>query len=870
MPNSVTSIGNYAFNDCTALVSVTIPDSVTSIGAYAFYYCYNLENVYISDVEAWFNISFGNYYSNPMYYATNIYVDGEQPQSIAVPDGATKIPAYTFYNWSSVTNVTIPDSVISIGSYAFANCSDLTNVTIGNGVQTIGFCAFSECSNLENVYISDIESWLGITFTFTGTTSSSSISTTNYSANPMYYATNIYVDGEQPRSITIPDGVTTIQPYTFYNWSSVSSVTIPDSVTSIGIYAFSGCSRLKNVTVGNGLETVGMYVFSGCSNLENVYISDIVSWLNITFVGGAYCYSNPMFYASNMYIDGVLAEDVTIPDGVESINDYAFYGWSSLTSITIPDSVTSIGSYAFYNCTELTSVYISDLDSWLNISFNDASSNPMYYASNMYIDSVLAEDITIPDGVESINDYAFYGWSSLTSITISDSVESIGASVFYDCSNLSSVTIPNSIASINAYTFYNCTALTSVSMTSSVTDVGDYAFKNTNVFVVYYEGDEDDWDYILWGDGNDTIQGATILYNGDPNVETVVKSGTCNDDISWTLSSFGNLVVSGTGDMPDYSSNTAPWYSYRNYVKSIIVEDGITGIGDYAFYYIATAKNITIPASVTSIGSSAFYGCSAVDDLYIEDIASWMNIVFETNSSNPMYYAKNVYVDNVLTTSIEIPSGTEAIKSYVFYGYNTLTSVKIPKSVTSIAYYSFGNCDVLTSVYYAGTSTEWKKVSGYSYIPSTATVYYSDSEATPTPTVAPTATPTVTPTTTPTATPTVTPTTTPTATPTETPTTTPTATPTVIPIQTPTVTQTETDDAWSFEVTLETTYANSTVFAAAYDANGALIGMSVTDLQTDGATTVLLKKYTDADIVKIFIWNDAMQPITTVWESEIV
>ena len=217
-------------------------------------------------------------------------------------------------------------------------------------------------------------------------------------------------------SITIPDSVTSIGDYAFYSCSSLTSITIPDGVTSIGDYAFRGCSSLESITIPEGVTSIGIWAFDDCSSLAAVDITDISAWCNIVFQSS---YSNPLYYAKKLYLNGELITDLTIPEGVTSIGTDAFYYCSSLTSITIPDSVTSIGSSAFYKCSSLTS-------------------------------------INIPDSVTSIGDFAFSGCSSLTSITIPEGVTSIGWYAFSGCSSLTSITIPDSVTSIGSYAFSGC------------------------------------------------------------------------------------------------------------------------------------------------------------------------------------------------------------------------------------------------------------------------------------------------------------------------------------------------------------------------------------------------------------------------------
>ena len=153
IPNSVTSIGSYAFYECSGLKSVTIPNSVTSIGSDAFDGCSSLKKVIVPDIAAWCNISFGNYYANPLFYAKHIFSDeNTEITDLVIPNSVTSIGYSAFYNCSSLTSVTIPNSVTSIGIAAFSGCSGLTSVTIPNSVTSIGNGAFNFCSGLTEIY----------------------------------------------------------------------------------------------------------------------------------------------------------------------------------------------------------------------------------------------------------------------------------------------------------------------------------------------------------------------------------------------------------------------------------------------------------------------------------------------------------------------------------------------------------------------------------------------------------------------------------------------------------------------------------------------------------------------------------------------
>ena len=161
--NSVTTIGDWAFSWCSNLTSITIPNSVTSISDSAFYGCSKLSAVYMTDIGAWCSIHFANYRSNPLYYAKNLYLNGELVSDVVIPDSVTSIGNYAFYYCDGLTSVTIGNSVTTIGYGAFSYCSDLTSIVIPDSVTTIGYFAFDYCSKLQNVYYTGTaEQWAQI------------------------------------------------------------------------------------------------------------------------------------------------------------------------------------------------------------------------------------------------------------------------------------------------------------------------------------------------------------------------------------------------------------------------------------------------------------------------------------------------------------------------------------------------------------------------------------------------------------------------------------------------------------------------------------------------------------------------------------
>ena len=276
-------------------------------------------------------------------------------------------------------------------------------------------------------------------------------------------------------SVTIPNSVTGIGHDAFYKCFFLTSVTIPNGVTWIGEEAFWGCYSLKAVTIPNSVTSIGKRAFEYCSSLTSVTINSDAIVNKV--------------YSSSFNLSDIFGSQVTeymIGDNVKGIGIYAFYYCSSLTSVTIPNSVTSIGKSAFSKLTSVTLTASSEED------FCKGQGNSLLYTAGVrcrreiQINGNIVTDFTIPNGVTSIGEYAFYGCSSLTSITIPNSVTSIGGGAFYECSSLTSITIPNSVTSIGGDAFYGCSSLTSITIPNSVTSIGNGAFYGCDKLVDVY------------------------------------------------------------------------------------------------------------------------------------------------------------------------------------------------------------------------------------------------------------------------------------------------------------------------------------------------------------------------------------------------
>jgi len=388
---------------------------------------------------------------------------------------------------------------------------------------------------------------------------------------------------------------------------------------------------------------------------------------SVTYRGSSYSsYSNG--YSGNVVIPSSVIYNAETYS-VTSIGNDAFHGCTGLTSVTIPNSVTSIGNYAFQNCSSLTSIEIPNRVTSIGKSAFGGCSG--------------LTSVMIPNSVTSIGDNAFSGCSGLTSVTIPNSVTNIGNYAFQNCSSLTSIEIPNSVTSIGDFAFGWCTGLTSVTIPNSVISIGKEAFRDCRALNTVEIPNS------VTSIGERAFLECTGLTSIEiPNSVTSIGEWAFYYCTGLTSVTIGNSVTSiGLSAFSGCSGLT-----------SVTIPNSVTSIGSSAFEYCRGLTSVTIGNSVTSIGSWAFNECSGLTKVNITDIAAWCNIAFSSIGSNPLYYAKHLYVNDVEVTDLVIPNSVTSIRKYAFYNCSGLTSVTIPNSVTSIGNWAFFSCRGLTSV----------------------------------------------------------------------------------------------------------------------------------------------------------------------------
>ena len=764
--NNLTSIGSNAFYGC-GIDSFTFGDSLDTVGNYAFYNCTKLTNVTFTE-----NCSITEM---PDY----LFSGCSKLESIVLPAGTTKIGQAMFNGCTSLSSFTIPEGVTAIPYRAFYN-TGLTSIVIPAAVTSIGQDAFRTSSKLASITFENTEekpsqlSAINTNYAFGGTaieefvfpeteysislstngifrglftlkrvvlssgvvTSIASITSNNDSINNEGFEIVFPDNGKIIKENgVIYDKDKTILYGIFANEVEGDTLVIPETVKTIRSYAFSGLTTLKEITITENVESIGAYAFYNCSGLETVNF-------NTTKVTG--------------------------------INSYTFYGCSSLSSITLPASVTFVDMYAFYNCAELKSInldhvellgtsafygsgleevnlssitgYIQSGSTASTMAFSNAfyncknltkvdfgTSTLTYLMSGMFNGCSALEEVILNANQTNIENSVFAGCTSLKSIDLSSITSTIshrnnafdGNSIFRGCTSLETVVLNNALTRIGSQAFDGCTSLVSINIPSNVTVIDNYAFRNctslasikipdgvTSIGMQAFLNCESltavRLPNALTSIGNYAFQNAnlstivipakvstmgTTPFAGNKNLESVIFDDGNNE--------FKSMPDGGVYDKTDRLLFFAPGaegvvtigssvifganiLAGCDKVTGVILSEGIGDIPDQAFANATGIETIVIPSTVRSIGAYAFQNATSLKSVIIPDSVTSIGM--------------NAFEGCTSLEYVKLPVNLAELSTRVFLNCTSLEEVVLPENLEAICGKAFENCTSLTTI----------------------------------------------------------------------------------------------------------------------------------------------------------------------------
>ena len=414
-PAGLTSIDLSAFENCTALTAVTLPKRLTELGSAVFENCSALKSVWIP--KSLTNNGLGDGFKGctaltDITFETGItkiadrQFDGSPIKSITIPGTVTTVGMSAFSDCANLTAIDLPSSVTEIDGYAFKNCTALTAVTLPKHLRRLDTEAFFGCTALKSVFIP--------------------LSLQNAS-NPFQKCTAL-------TDVTFEDGRTEL-PDTLLEDSGVRQLTVPQTVTKIGYSAFAGCTQLTAITLPAGLRELGSEAFKGCTALTGVALPDSLTDLGY-----------------GVFRDCSALTAAEFPAGIAPVSwssgSSMLRNCTSLRSVKLPKTVSSLGDYFFAGCTAL-------------------------------------ERIVLPDSVTEIGSNLFNGCTALTDVTLSTNLQAIPENTFYGCVSLQKLVAPYAVTKIGKTAFANCTSLTSLTLLRNVTEAAADALSYPEQVTVY-------------------------------------------------------------------------------------------------------------------------------------------------------------------------------------------------------------------------------------------------------------------------------------------------------------------------------------------------------------------------------------------------
>lgn len=486
----VTSVVTSAFQDCTALTTVNLPKSMETLPAGAFDGCTAITTINCAEGGAFSmkdNVLMKNG-TEIVYVLPSVQYTGE----LVIPEGVTAIADRAYINQTKITSIKFPSTLKSIGSSAFNGCTGLTGeLTISENVTTIGSYAFKGCTEMTGVKLpSKLETIGSYAFDSTGLTALELPATLKSVGDSAFQKTKI-------KTLNLPDGLNLTEGSEFAECAELTEVSVGGNLAAYG--TFSSCAALTTITVREGVTSIDGSAFSDCTALTTVNLPASLTTLSSTAFSGCTALKSINFAEGSSFscVDGIVygdnaiafvlsidKEELTIKDGVTEIGNRAFRNQKGLKKVTLPDSLVKIGNQAFNGCTNLASINLPENLQEIGYSaFNGCTSLTMvtFPASLKTIGNQAFRKCTnmkgrlyLPSTITSFGQYAFDGCTGITSVYFEDAADPANTTysdnILASCTGMTDVRLPENLAKLNSM-LSKCSGLRKLVLPESIKEI---------------------------------------------------------------------------------------------------------------------------------------------------------------------------------------------------------------------------------------------------------------------------------------------------------------------------------------------------------------------------------------------------------------
>ena len=719
LPESITSLDNYAFLNCMSLTTINLPAALQTVGKGALSGCTAMTSITVDESNTSYCSVDGVLFSKDKTIL--VQYPAAKGTEYTVPEGTIVIGMDAFF-MSKLSSVTLPSTLTELAFDAFGYSSNITEFVIPEGVTSIGDYAFDHCTKLQSLHLPSSLNSIGqrICNSVNAITDVNSAIKEPFDINTNNFTSTVYSNA----ILHVPSGKKNAYAGKS-GWGSFNQI-----VEEIVVINFND-SKTKAICVSSwdtdGDGELSESEAAAVTSLGTAFKKSAIDTFDeLRFFTGLTSIGSNAFENSTV-------KSLLLPETVSTLGDYAFLNCMSLTEINFPAALQTVGKGALSGCTAMTSITVAESNtSYCSVDgvlFNKDKKQLIQYPA------AKGTEYTVPEGTTVIGQDAFF-MSKLSSVVLPSTLTELAFDAFGYCSNIIELVIPEGVTSVGDYAFDHCTKLETLHLPSSLTVIGSRLCNGNNAITDVYS------DIVEPFGINDNSFSTTVYQNAllhvpagtihsyknsegwknfqkiednavkitfaDSKVKAICVSNWDTDGdgelsepeaaaVSTLGTAFKNSAIDTFNELRYFTGLTSiSGNAFANStVKSITLPENITSLEAGALLYCTQLTVIHLPASVQVLGKNALSGCTAMTSITVDEANS------EYSSVDGVLFSKDktilVQYPAAKGTEYTVPEGTLVIGEDAFF-MSKLSSVTLPSTLTELAFDAFGECRNMTDI----------------------------------------------------------------------------------------------------------------------------------------------------------------------------